>query len=117
MVVAAEGLDDTVGADHVETDLKLRVIGRSSVQYADGAEDGDGGWQAQGFVRTSGVLPQTWALRLIRESGGTTSVERLPVDAAGRAHVQLAEGERGTLAVSGTTPFTTEPASYSLSTP
>lgn len=39
MVVAAEGLDDTVGADHVETDLKLRVIGRSSVQYADGAED------------------------------------------------------------------------------
>ncbi len=97
--------------------LLLDNIRIPELNYADGAEDGDGGWQAQGFVRTSGVLPQTWALRLIRESGGTTSVERVPVDAAGRAHVQLAEGERGTLAVSGTTPFTTEPASYSLSTP
>jgi bacillopeptidase F (M6 metalloprotease family) len=83
--------------------------------YADGAEQGDGGWQAQGFVRTSGQLPQTWALRLIRVSGGATAVEHVPVDAQGRATVKLADGERGTLAVIGTTPFTTEPASYEYS--
>ena len=85
------------------------------LSYADGAEQGDGGWQAQGFVRTSGELPQTWALRLIRVSGGATEVERVPVDAQGRASVTLADGERGTLAVIGTARFTTEPAGYSYS--
>ena len=84
------------------------------LKYADGAEQGDGGWQAQGFVRVTGELPQTWALRLIRTSGGTTSVDPVPVDAQGRAIVTLADGERGTLAVIGTTRFTTEPARYSL---
>ncbi len=85
------------------------------LRYADGAEQGDGGWQAQGFVRTSGELPQTWALRLIRTSGGATSVEHVPVDAQGGASVTLADGERGTLAVIGTTRFTTETADYSYS--
>ena len=82
------------------------------LRYADSAEQGDGGWQAQGFVRTTGALPQTWALRLIRTRGGATSVERVPVDGQGRARVMLAAGERGTLVVSGTAPFTTEPATY-----
>ena len=83
------------------------------LNYADGAEDGDGGWQAQGFVRTSGELAQTWALRLIRTRGGTTTVETVPTNAQGRAQVQLARGEQGILVVMGTTPFTTESASYS----
>jgi bacillopeptidase F (M6 metalloprotease family) len=83
------------------------------LSYADGAEQGDRDWQAQGFVRVSGELPQTWALRLIRANGGATSVEQVPADAQGRATVTLAEGERGTLAVIGTTRFTTEPADYS----
>lgn len=81
--------------------------------YADRVEQGDGGWVAQGFVRTSGVLPQEWALRLIRRAGGATTVEQVPVDAQGRARVELAAGERGILAVMGATPLTTEPASYS----
>jgi immune inhibitor A len=85
------------------------------LSYADGAEQGDAGWQAQGFVRTSGELPQTWALRLIRVSGGAAKVEHVPADAQGRATVTLADGERGTLAVIGTTRFTTEPAGYSYS--
>ena len=89
-------------------------MGLAELGYADDAEQGDGGWQAQGFVRTSGELPQTWALRLIR-TGRATSVEPIPVDAQGRATVTLADGERGTLAVIGTTRFTTEPAGYSYS--
>ena len=85
------------------------------LSYADRAEQDDGGWQAQGFVRTSGELPQTWALRLIRVSGSATSIEHVPVDAQGRATVTLADGEHGTLAVIGTARFTTEPAGYSYS--
>jgi hypothetical protein len=87
------------------------------LSYADGAEQGDGGWQAQGFVRTSGELPQTWALRLIRVSGGASNVEQVPIDAQGRASVTLGEAERGTLAVIGTARFTTEPAGYSVTRP
>jgi hypothetical protein len=83
--------------------------------YADGAEQGESGWQAQGFVRTTGELPQTWALRVVRMSGGATTVERVPVDAQGRATVKLGVGERGVLAVSGTARFTTETAAYSYS--
>ncbi len=85
------------------------------LQYADSAEDGDGGWQAQGFVRTTGELPQSWALRLIRVSNGATSVEQPPVDPQGRATVQLGASERGVLAVIATTPSTTEAASYHYS--
>ncbi len=95
--------------------LLLDNIRIPELSYADGAEQGDSGWQAQGFVRTTGTLPQTWALRLIRINGGATSVEPVPVDAQGRATVTLADGERGTLAVIGTTHFTTEPAGYSFS--
>jgi hypothetical protein len=85
------------------------------LSYADGAEQGDAGWQGQGFVRTSGELPQTWALRLIRVSGGATTIESVPADAQGRATLTLSEGQRGTLAVIGTTQFTSEPAGYTYS--
>jgi hypothetical protein len=91
---------------------KIRI---PQLQYTDSAEDGDGGWQAQGFVRTTGELPQTWALRLIRITNGGTTVEQPPVDSQGRATIQLGVGERGMLAVMATTPSTTEPASYRYS--
>jgi immune inhibitor A len=83
------------------------------LNFIDGAEQDDPSWQAQGFVRTTGELPQTWALRLVRVKDGATRVEQVPVDAQGHAVVQLGDGERGVLAVIGTTRFTTEPATYS----
>jgi immune inhibitor A len=103
--------DDTFNAPGMLID-NIRI---PELSYVDGAEQSDGDWQAQGFVRTSGELPQTWALRLIRMSGGTISVEHVPADAQGRATVTLADGERGTLAVIGIARFTTEPAGYSYS--
>jgi len=103
--------DDAINAPGMQID-NIRI---PELSYADGGEQGDGGWQAQGFVLTSGELAQTWALRMVRVSGGATSVEHVPVDAQGRATVTLADDERGTLAVIGTTRFTTEPAGYSYS--
>jgi hypothetical protein len=82
------------------------------LNFRDGAEQDDGGWQAQGFVRTTGVVPQAWELRLIRTSGGQTTVEAAPVDDEGRASVQLGNDETGVLAVMGTTDVSTEPAEY-----
>lgn len=81
------------------------------IGFSDDAE-GDGGWEASGFVRTTGELPQRWTLRLVRQGPGGTAVEPVPTDGAGRATVELGEGERGVLVVLGSTPFTTEPARY-----
>lgn len=92
--------------------LLLDNIQIPEIDFSDGAESDDG-WQASGFMRTTGELAQTWALRLIRIKGGATTVEQPAVDSQGRAHVQLGAGERGILVVIGTTPFTTEPAAYS----
>jgi hypothetical protein len=96
--------------------MMLDNIRIPELHYTDGAEAGDGGWQAQGFVRTGGELAQSWALRLVRSKNGAITVEQPAVDAQGRTTVQLGEGERAILAVIATTPFTTEPAAYSYRT-
>jgi hypothetical protein len=82
------------------------------LNYADGAEAKDGGWQAQGFARTDGELQQQWTLRLVLREGETTRVEPVAVDDQGRATISVPEGARAALAVIGSTPFTTEPAQY-----
>jgi hypothetical protein len=83
------------------------------LNYSDDVERGDGGWQASGFVRTTGALPQRWTLRLVRHSPNGTTVEPAPVDDAGRAHIQLNAGESGVLVFFPSTLFTSEVAHYS----
>jgi bacillopeptidase F (M6 metalloprotease family) len=76
-------------------------------------EADDGGWKAEGFVRMDNLLPQTFVVQAIRQ-GAQTTVERMPLDEhnQGSLTLNLAEGESAVLVVSGTTPFTTEVASY-----
>lgn len=88
-------------------DVRIPEIG-----FRDDAEAGDGDWEAQGFVRTTNLLPQDWTLRLVRRGSAGTSVERVPVDAEGRASVQVGAGETGVLVVMASTPHTTEVAQY-----
>ena len=94
------------------TGLLLDNIRIPELNYTDGAENGDGGWEAQGFVRTTGELPQEWTLRLVQKNGGATTVAPVATDAAGRASVTVPAGASAILMVSGTTRFTTEPAKY-----
>ena len=82
------------------------------LNYSDDAEQGDGGWQAQGFVRTTTTFPQQWTVRLVRQSSAGTVVERVPVDEQGRATVQLKDGETGMLVIIPTTTHTTEVAGF-----
>jgi hypothetical protein len=95
------------------TGLLLDNIRIPEIGYSDDVESGDGGWEAQGFVRTTGALPQEWTLRLVQISGDKTTVTPVLVDAQGHASVSLPDGTRGVLMVSGTTYATTEPANYS----
>jgi hypothetical protein len=89
-------------------DLRIPEIG-----LRDGFEQGETGWQAQGFVRISGTLPQAWEVRLVRYlANSSVKVEPLLLDAQGRGSVSLKAGERGVVVVAATTRFTGEVASY-----
>jgi hypothetical protein len=81
----------------------------------------DNGWQAQGFIRSNNVLPQSYILQaVVYPASGAPNVVRIPVDAAsGTAHDVIAglggQVAHVTLAVSATAPATIVPASYHLS--
>jgi hypothetical protein len=79
-------------------------------------EQDEGGWEAQGFVRVSNQLPQTFQVALV-ELGERPSVGRVPLDSANVADVELDLGrdEQAVLVVIGTTRFTRQPANYTLS--
>lgn len=74
------------------------------------------GWDSQGFARVDNVLPQTFVVQFIHRSGAQTSVERLPLDAnrQGSMSLNLNSGDTAILVISGTTPFTTQKASFVL---
>jgi immune inhibitor A len=93
--------------------LLLDDISIPALNYQSDFEKDDGGWKADGFVRVSNQLPQTFRVSLIRISSKIT-VEHLTLDAAqhGTTTITLAPGETVVIAISGTTRFTTQQANY-----
>jgi len=105
--------DDAVNHDgFCLDDLRIPEIG-----YAHDAESDDGGWVAEGFVRIDNALPQRFLAQLIT-LGDETRVRRLELGADNRAAWTVAgfgqEVERAVLVLSGLTPYTTQPAAYTL---
>ncbi|HSH81063.1 MAG TPA: hypothetical protein VLA19_21225 [Herpetosiphonaceae bacterium] len=92
--------------------LALDNIRIPELGYYDDVEAGDGAWQAEGFVRTTGKLPQRWEVRLVRTTRGRQTVERVMLDGGNRALLRLRPGERGVVVVAATTPVTDEQATY-----
>lgn len=94
-------------------DITIPEIG-----YTDNAEDNNG-WTAEGFLRISSQLPQTWCLALI-ERGTTNRVRVIPIDASGNGTITLSGLGRGTqtrdaiLVISPQAPKTTELADYTV---
>jgi hypothetical protein len=88
-------------------DIAIPEIG-----FSDDAEQGDGGWAVEGFIRSSNDLPQVYAVHLV-EYGPQTTVRRVELDAENGAEIVLGdETERAVLIVSGMTRWTSEPAPY-----
>jgi hypothetical protein len=87
------------------------------IGYADDVEEGDGGWQAAGFVRTNDRVPQRY-LALLIGVGDTVTVTRLPLedDQTGEWTVLLGQKDlyEAVLVISGLAPVTTQPAPYRL---
>jgi hypothetical protein len=93
-------------------DLSIPEIG-----YFSDLEDDDGGWVAQGFVRVSNFLPQTFQLALVIVQGEQTQVEYLSLPEDNLLEIPLEIGEEideVTLVVVGTTRYTRQLASYQL---
>jgi hypothetical protein len=93
-------------------DLRVPELG-----YTVDFEQDAAGWEAQGFIRLENTRPQRFAVQLVRQAGGQTTVERLPLDAANHGQVALTVGraEAATLVVTALTRDTTELAEYRFS--
>ncbi|MGQ9516116.1 MAG: hypothetical protein ACUVT1_02505 [Anaerolineae bacterium] len=93
-------------------DIRIPEIG-----YVEDFEQGGGGWEAQGFIRTDNVLPQRYLVQVLAwGEDGTPTVTRLELDEA-QIGMFLLEGlgrrvRRAVLAISALAPATTEPAPY-----
>jgi hypothetical protein len=74
--------DYVTDAAVIEQGLLLDDISIPEINYFEDFESGDGGWEAAGFARIQNILPQTFRLALIRNTGDGTSVEIIPVGAA-----------------------------------
>jgi immune inhibitor A len=93
-------------------DVSVYAIG-----YASDFETDNGGWESAGFVRVETLLPQTFRLALIVQSGGgETTVQMIEVSAEQIAEIPLSlqPGETATLVITGTTRFTRSLASYTI---
>ena len=94
----------------------LDDVSISTIGYYEDFEEGDGGWQAEGFVRLLNQIPQKYRLALI-ERGLEVVVQEIELDAQNYAEIQMQfdEGvEDMILVVTATSRFSRLPADYRL---
>jgi hypothetical protein len=97
--------------------LQLDDIAIPELGFFDGAEDDSGGWEAQGFVRSSNQVPVEWIVWLVKGSN-PMRVERITLSAEQMAEFEIAGfGEQFNVAaivISPTAPTTTMELDYEL---
>ena len=93
-------------------DFAIEAIG-----YQSNLEEDDGGWTSEGFVRVQNLLPQSFAVSLIR-NGNTETVEHYFVKAGEKLQLNVeigdADKDNVILVISGTTLVTKEKATYEI---
>ncbi len=97
--------------------VALGEIRLPEINYAYNADSGEGGWKAQGFIRTNNLTPEKYSVQLISfGADGATQVKRLPLadDQTGQWQVPLSQLKNAVLALSALARTTTEPAPYRL---
>lgn len=55
--------------------------------------ESDGEWQAEGFVRTDGAIPQEWLVQVVRLDEREATVSRVPVNEEGTGVVRMSNFE------------------------
>jgi len=94
--------------------LLLDDVRLDAVDYAEDFEAGDGGWEADGFVRLYNQLPQTFRAALV-ELGGEPQVTYLTFDENGRVEMPVDIGDEAVLVITGTARHTWQPGVYRYS--
>jgi immune inhibitor A len=87
-----------------------------SIGYSENFEAGEGGWEAEGFVRIDNQIPQTFRLAII-ERGRDVVVHEVELDANNRVDIplQFTEGvDDIILVVTATSRFSWLPADYQI---
>jgi hypothetical protein len=88
----------------------------AALNYREDFEGEAAGWELTGMARIDNQLPQEFLVQVITQDGDSITVERLTVSAgSGQLPITISSGQTVTVSVSGVTPFTTEPAEYTLS--
>ncbi|KAA3658681.1 MAG: hypothetical protein DWQ04_24380 [Chloroflexi bacterium] len=88
------------------------------INFYDDAES-DNGWEANGFVRATGNIPQRWHLILITFPNGLPVVEQIPINEDNTVTAEIlldSEGERPLLIVAASSPMTLQSANYQFET-
>jgi hypothetical protein len=90
-------------------DIEIPELG---YQYDSEPEDGE--WVSNGFMRTTGILPQEWLVQLITHGKEGTIIERLQLnrDNTGKWMIDLGPDETAVFIISGLTRGTTQRAQY-----
>ncbi|MEN6435319.1 MAG: hypothetical protein ABFD58_05815 [Anaerolineaceae bacterium] len=81
------------------------------ISYFSDFEVNDGGWVADGFVRISEHLPQTFRVSVIKNSG-KIDIEKYAVNPGDTLNIKISDIDETVLVVSGTTRFTRMPSTY-----
>jgi immune inhibitor A len=88
----------------------------SQLDYRTDVEAGNDDWQAEGWVRVTGHIPQEFVVQLVT-LGRDAQVQPMALDEQMRGSMTVAglgtDIDQAVLVVSGLAPSTTEPASYS----
>lgn len=86
------------------------------IGFSDNAENGDNGWQAQGFARIDNILPQHFIVQAIEFGATGTQVVPIQLDAQNRGtYTTNGFGKnltRVVITISGSTPVTWETTDY-----
>ncbi len=92
-------------------DISIPVI-----NYFEDFENGEGGWEGEGFVRIQNKIPQSYSLSIIR-SGARTEVEHFTITGAEiiSMPMTISQDEKVILVVSGLSRYMRTPALYSFS--
>ena len=98
--------------------LALDDISIPELDYSDDAEEGNGGWQAQGWLRVGDQVPQDYVVQLITLGPETrVRVRQMALDEQNRGRITIPRlGQRAdeaVLVISALAPVTTEPTAYS----
>jgi hypothetical protein len=91
-------------------------ISVNAVDYFSNFEEDEGGWEGNGFVRISNLLPQTYAIAEIRSDSSSAVKKWMPANGLKQTIAVESNDSNGsiTLAINGLARFTHIPAAYRI---